>query len=381
MIVIRGGSVLTRSAFEPELDVIISGDRIENLERDADVPGAREINAVGLLVAPGYIDVHVHGGGGFSLLEADAEQMRQYAHWVTRCGVTSFLAGIVAPTPDRGVASVEAVLKAASTPLPASAELLGFHMEGPFISPVRHGAFDPRSLRPPDKSELARYLQAAGGLARLITIAPELPGAEWVALWAIDRDVRVSMGHTDATLEQAREGFRWGISHVTHCFNAMRPFSHRDPGAIGAALTTDNVTCELIGDGIHVDPAAMDMLIRCKGRNTVLVTDGIELAGVGDGAFQFGRRQVAIRGGVARLDDGTIAGSITTMDANVRNVVALGVAPQVAIRMASANPARVAGVASRKGKIEPGFDADLVLLNEGLEVQMTVVRGQVVYCR
>jgi N-acetylglucosamine-6-phosphate deacetylase len=377
MKVVRGGRIVTESGILEGMEIVVDGRSIAAVQPERDDPAHEVIDAHGLTVAPGFIDVHVHGGGGHSLLGRDADQMRAYARWVVRHGVTGFLIGATGPTPERFAAQIKAGCSAASTPMPGSAEILGFHFEGPFINPARHGAFDPRSLRAPSVAELDSVLDAAGPLARLMTIAPELPGAEAVIRRGVERGMVMSMGHTDATYEQARASFQWGIRHTTHTFNAMRPLGHRDPGPIAAALTADEVTSELIGDMIHVQPAAAQVLIRCKGaRNTVLVTDGIQLAGSADGTFAFGNRPVAIRGGVARLEDGTIAGSITTMDANVRNVAGLGVRLHELIQMASTNPARVVGSGNRKGAIVPGFDADLVILDAQLNVRMTMITGE-----
>lgn len=380
MKVIRGGRIVTPTGVVEGREIIVEGTSIVAVRGQREAADGEVIDARGLTVAPGFIDVHVHGGGGYSLLGRDAEQMRSYARWVVRHGVTGFLIGATGPTPERFAAQIEAGRIAASAPLPGSAETLGFHFEGPFISPKRHGAFDPRSLRAPSVAELDQILDAAGPLARLMTIAPELLGAEGVIRRGVERGMTMSMGHTDATVEQARDGFAWGIRHTTHTFNAMRPLGHRDPGPIAAALTADDVTCELIGDMIHVQPAAAQVLLRCKGAgNTVLVTDGIQLASSTDGAFAFGSRPVAIAGGVARLEDGTIAGSIATMDANVRNIAGLGVPLHEVIQMASTNPARVCGVGERKGSLAPGMDADLVFLDEHLNVRMTIVMGEIAW--
>jgi N-acetylglucosamine-6-phosphate deacetylase len=338
------------------------------------------IDARGMTVVPGFIDVHVHGGGGYSLLGSDAEQVRAFARWVVRHGVTGFLIGATGPTRDHFAAQIAAGLEAARPRTSGAARILGFHFEGPFLNPARHGAFDPRLLRTPTVAELDELLDAAGRMARLMTIAPELPGAEAVIRHGVERGIVMSMGHTDASLEQARQGFAWGIRHTTHTFNAMRPFGHRDPGAVAAALTDDAITCELIGDMVHVHPAAAQVLLRCKGaRNTVLVTDGMQLAGGGEGVFRFGGRPVRIVDGVARLPDGTIAGSISTMDANLRNLVGVGVPLHEAVQMASANAARVCGVDDRLGAIAPGMDADLVVLDEGLQVRMTLVGGEIAF--
>jgi N-acetylglucosamine-6-phosphate deacetylase len=256
-------------------------------------------------------------------------------------------------------------------------------LEGPFLNPKRKGALVSAALRPPDVAELLAYVQTAGGRLKVIVVAPELPGAAEVISVAREQGLVVSMGHTDATYEETREAISRGVTQATHCFNAMRPFHHRDPGCLGAILASPQVTAELIGDGAHVHPGAMALLLRAKGPlRTILVTDGVAPTGLGPGTYSFGGRPIVVKGGVFTLPDGTISGSAATMDQMVRNLVGLGlVSLQEASRMASLNAATVLRLDGRKGRVASGFDADLVALDESLEVAMTFVGGQLAYSR
>jgi len=232
-------------------------------------------------------------------------------------------------------------------------------------------------------SELREYLLAAKGLMRIMTVAPELPGAFPVITEAVQAGVTVALGHSDATYDEAMRAFSMGVRHVTHCFNAMRPFHQREPGCLGATLVAADVTAELIADGVHVHPAAMEMLLSLKGvEKTVLVTDATSLAGTRDGELELKGARVEVKDGVARRADSRLAGSTATMDAIVRNATMwLPVSEAEAIRMATLSPASVIGVADRKGRIAPGYDADLVVLSPELRVEMTFVAGELVYER
>jgi N-acetylglucosamine-6-phosphate deacetylase len=260
---------------------------------------------------------------------------------------------------------------------------LGVNLEGPFVSPKRPGALPPAWLRAPDDETLRRLMDASGGALRVMTVAPELDGAGHVIETLVRSGVRVSVGHTDATYEQAREAFEAGASHVTHAFNAMRPLHHREPGPLGAALGFDGVTVEVIADGVHLHPATVSLLVRAFGpKRGCLVTDAVSPAGLGEGSFRIGGHEARFDGGSIRLPDGTIAGSAATMDAVVRNVASWDVAGfSGAVRMASATPAVALGLDTRKGAISPGYDADIVALNGDLDVAATWVGGQLVYVR
>ncbi len=360
--------------------VIEDGRILEVGERVRPPPQATVTELPDTTLVPGLIDIHVHGGGGFSLATPNPEEIRSYARWVAPKGVTSFLASVVADTPDEGEAYLGTAAQAAG-PVANGAEFLGVHLEGPFVNPVRRGALPESWLRPPDVGLLRRFIDAAGGHLRMITMAPELAGARVVLEEAAAAGCVVALGHSDAGYEEAREAFAAGARHLTHVFNGMRSFHHREPGLLGAALESHAVTVELIADGVHVHPAAARLVLAAKeAANVALVTDGVALAGLSRGTFRTGGREARLARGRVTLADGTIAGGAATMDVLVRNAVEWGLVSLAdAVRMASAVPARILGIDGRKGRIAPSYDADLVALDEELEVVMTWVGGQMLY--
>jgi N-acetylglucosamine-6-phosphate deacetylase len=258
----------------------------------------------------------------------------------------------------------------------AHAEVLGIHFEGPFISPARRGVHPAKWIAAASTEMLAQLLKEARGTGQILTLAPELPGALDLIAAARKAGLVVSLGHTDATYEQAQAAITAGATHAAHVFNAMRPFSHRGTGVIGAVLTSPKVSAELIADGVHVDEPAMRMLVDLKTpERVILVSDGMSATGMPDGKYQLGMFEVKVSGGVARNAEGKLAGSTLTLDRALRNMVALGVPLASALRMVTANPARQIGLGTRKGILAPGADADLVFLNEKLEVSGVMTRG------
>jgi N-acetylglucosamine-6-phosphate deacetylase len=256
------------------------------------------------------------------------------------------------------------------------AEVLGVHYEGPFINPARRGVHPTEWIQLPSAEMMERFFQAAAGNARILTIAPELLGAAPCIDAARKAGVVVAMGHTDATYEQARAGMARGARHAVHVYNAMRPFSHRDSGVIGAVLTSPEVTAELIADGVHVEEAAMRLLIQAKGAGAVvLVSDGVSATGMPDGKYMLGKFEVTVSGGVCRNAEGNLAGSTLTLDRALRNVVSLGASLQDAVRMLTTNPATLLGVEFKKGALRTGADADIVLLDESLHITNVWARG------
>lgn len=339
--------------------------------------GAATTDLSGLTLVPGFIDVHVHGGGGFSLATTDAAEVASYQRWVASTGVTSFLATVCAGDVESALPVLELPSGVAAPP-GAGANLLGVNLEGPFVSPDRRGALPQSWVCAPQPEVMEHIFRAAAGRLRLMTVAPEVPGAGVIMRLAIDRGVRVSVGHTDATANQALAAFRAGATHLTHAFNGMRPFHHREPGPVTAAVASPGVTIEAIADGVHLHPETVRLLVRAAGADrVVLVTDAVTPAGLAAGVFRIGGQEATLSGGSVRLPDGTLAGSAATMDSLVRNVVSWGVCGLAeAVRMASANPARLLGLEERKGAIAAGFDADLVALDGALSVQRTWVRGE-----
>lgn len=340
--------------------------------------GTELIDAGGAYLGPGLIDVHVHGGGGFDLMSDDPMQIQSYAAWVVKRGITSFLVS----TSGSGHADIVRRLRETAPAIghrSGSARALGFHLEGPYINPVRKGAFPPRWLRAPSADEYGELRDAAGGHIRQMTIAPELDGADQLIDVVIASGAVAAMGHTDATYAQAVRAIDRGITHVTHCFNAMRPFVHRDPGVLGAVMTSDAVTAELIGDGAHVDYAAAQVLIRAKGPDHVaLITDAMPMAGTPDGDGEWEGQAIRVDGGKAvRVADGTIIGGVITLDQTLRNAVKhMDVPLHAAWAMASAVPARAIRVHDRVGALAPGLAADLLMLDDALEVVGVWVAAQ-----
>lgn len=389
---LTGARVITPGSRTAPADVLIEDGRIAAVGPDLAADGAQTADLSGSVIAPGFIDVHVHGGGGHPLITPDPAEIEAYARWAVSRGVTSFLATVCAPTLDAALDCLAACANAhEASGGPAGtdgAALLGVNLEGPFVSPERRGALPPSWPAEPDVDTFRRLLGASGGKLRLMTVAPELPGSADVIREALSAGVRVSVGHTDATYEVARDAFAAGASHVTHAFNAMRPFHHREPGPLGAALEAESVTVEVIADGVHLHPATVRTLVGAFGADHIaLITDGVTPAGLSDGTFRpirarpgIGDVEARLKDGAMRLPDGTIAGSVATMADVVHNVVRWGIADlAAATTMASATPARALGLGERKGRVAPGYDADLVALTADLSVAATWVAGRLAY--
>ena len=362
-------------------DVLCAGGRIVAVGGTIEAGDARVVDAAGMTVGPGFIDVHVHGGGGHSFFTTDPARIEAYAGWAPRHGVCAFLASTAGNSVSETGAIVEALAGCAGAA--GGAEMLGIHLEGPFINPVRRGAFPAGALRDPSLTEWAMLLKAGRGAIRQVTLAPELPGALGLIREVTRGGVIAALGHTDATAAECAAGFEAGIRHVTHLFNAMRPIHQREGGPVVAALLEGRATCELICDGAHVAPEVLRLAYRSLGpERAVVVTDNLYLAGMDADSGRFGEDVVMVSGAKAARADGTIVGSVAPMDTHFRNVVDfLGIDPVTAFRLCSANPARIAGVADRKGQLAPGFDADLVVLDGELRVKATICRGEVVFER
>jgi N-acetylglucosamine-6-phosphate deacetylase len=342
--------------------------------------GAREVRAEDSTAIPGFIDVHIHGAGGRDVMEGNQDALATVTGKLAQFGTTSLLATTVTADADETVRAVEGISGYVATQHETSqprAEILGIHFEGPFLSKERRGVHRTEFLQLPSSEYLQRLLHAAAGNARILTIAPELIGAIPCIDAARSLGMIVSIGHTDATYEQARAAVAHGAHHATHVYNAMRPFTHRDPGVIGAVLTTPEITAELIADGIHVDEIAMRVLLQAKGADgVVLISDGLSATGMPDGKYMLGGMEVTLSGGVCRSTaEGRLAGSTLTLDRALRNVVKLGVPFASAVQMLTVNPAKVLGIDFKKGTLRTGADADIVLLNHSFEITQVWTRG------
>ena len=348
---------------------------------------ARLLDLGDRIIAPGFIDVHIHGGTGHDLMEGTRESVEAVARSILEHGTTSFVPTTLSASPEvlaKSLHGLRSVLAAwGDSSAEPMAEPLGIHLEGPFISSERRGAHPSSDLLKPSIPIFQQFLDAAGDWLRILTLAPELEGAADLQQYAIQHGVRVALGHSNATYDEAMQAIDAGATHAVHVFNAMRPFAHRDPGILGAALADDRVRAELIADGVHVDPAAMRLLVRAKGVNrTVLVTDAVSATGMCPGQYHLGGMEIVLgddpRTGLptCRNREGVLAGSVLTQDRAVRNMVSMtGVSIQEAVRMASYNPARLLGLEQCKGWLREGADADVVLLNPNASVAGTMVRG------
>ncbi|HEY0373355.1 MAG TPA: N-acetylglucosamine-6-phosphate deacetylase [Amnibacterium sp.] len=331
--------------------------------------GAR-FDAAGRILTPGFVDVHVHGGGGADFADGAATVAdvlaTHRAHGTTR----TVLSLVSAP-----IDAIAGTLRALAPVVRADPLLLGVHLEGPFLSPDNKGAHDPGALTAPTPEAVGALLAAAGGTLALVTIAPELPGALDAVRAFTAAGVRVAVGHTTADLDVAGAGFDAGATQLTHAFNAMPAFLHRAPGPIGAALERPGVVLELIADGLHVHPVVLAGLFRMAPGRVALITDAMSAAGFGDGDYRLGTLQVTVRDGAARLESGSLAGSTLTLDAAIRTVVAAGIPLEDAVLAATAVPAQALGRADL-GVLDPGSPADAVLLGGDLGVEAVWAAGR-----
>jgi N-acetylglucosamine-6-phosphate deacetylase len=344
------------------------------------VPGDVEIAdgvivAVGLsspngrgVAVPGFVDLQVNGFGGVDFLEADGDGYARAGAALLETGVTAYLAAFITAPEDQLVDALRHVPERNGGP-----RVLGVHLEGPFLAEGRLGTHPRSARKDPDPALLDRLLDA--GRVRLMTLAPELPGALELVDVLQARGVTVSFGHTNASAEEATRGFALGVRTVTHLFNAMRPFNHRDPGIAGAALSHPDVVVQIILDGVHLAPETARIVWSAAGGRVALVTDAIAGAGSHDGAYRLGDVAVEVRGGISRREDGVLAGSVLTMIEAVRNLHELGVPLPHAVAAASSVPARVLGL-DNLGRLAAGDPADVVVLDDNLEIQRVLVGGE-----
>ena len=375
------GTVVTPLEEIPDCTVLVEDTRIAAVGREIHVPAdARRLDARDKICVPGFIDLHVHGAGGHDLMEGAPEAPELVGRALAAHGTTSYFPTTLTASLPGTVAALQRlgdyVRRMETPPAGLQAHPLGIHMEGPFLNPVRKGVHPAEHMQAPAGELFDTFQEAAKGALRLLTMAPEMEGAEPVICHAFQRGVRVGMGHTDATFEQAEQAVELGVRHVIHMFNAMRPFSHRDPGIISAVLLDDRLSAELIADGVHVFEAAIRLLVRAKGPSRVLlITDGLAATGMPDGEYRLGEMEIVVRGPEARNRAGVLAGSVLTMDRAVRNMMRFtGLGLAEVGRMATLNQALLMGL-ERKGRIAAGADADLVLLNKALEVTAVCTRG------
>ncbi|MEH0841285.1 N-acetylglucosamine-6-phosphate deacetylase [Micromonospora sp. CPCC 205711] len=359
------GKVVTPTGVVRQGCVEIDGDRIRAV---AEYPSVRD----GHWIVPGFVDMHTHGGGGHTFTTGDAGSAREAAAFHLRHGTTTLLASLVS--------SPFALMRAATeafAPLVREGVLAGVHFEGPYLSAARCGAQNPEFLRDPSTDELAELIERGAGAVRMVTLAPERDGALAAIKLLTSHGVVAAVGHTDATYDETRAAVAAGASVATHLFNGMRPVHHREPGPVVALLDAPNVVCELVADGVHLHGGMLTFATSVAGpERAALITDAMAAAGMPDGSYELGGQAVTVTDGEARLaSDGAIAGSTLTMDAALRHAVAAGIPMADAVRMVSTTPARAIGLGDKTGALQVGLRADLVVLDDDLNVVRVMRAG------
>ncbi|GAA5010697.1 N-acetylglucosamine-6-phosphate deacetylase [Streptomyces hyderabadensis] len=367
--VLAGARVVLPTGTVDDGRVIVDGTRIA----DTASPEAETVDLTGHWVVPGFVDIHNHGGGGASFTSGTPEEILQGVETHRRHGTTTTVASAVTGELDF-LARRAGVL----AELAQQGDIAGIHFEGPFISPCRKGAHDEQLLRAPDPAEVRKLVDAAHGHAKMMTLATELPGGLDSVRLLVEHGVIAAVGHTDASYEQTVQAIDAGATVATHLFNAMPPVGHRAPGPITALLEDERITVELINDGTHLHPAALQLAFHHAGAARVaFITDAMDAAGFGDGRYLLGPLEVEVADGVARLvEGGSIAGSTLTLDRAFKRAVTVDRLPVGDVVAAiSANPARLLGLDDRIGSLEPGKDADLVVLDDAFDLVGVMRRG------
>ena len=373
-IVIRGACLVLVDRVVRQ-DLIIKGKKLARIGKISRVctSQATILELDGLYVSPGFIDLQVNGGAGYNFVEAQGKEIEKIVSFHVSHGTTGLLATLVTSPVDQLGQALQNIKRAQTN------GILGVHLEGPFISPGRRGAHNPEHILKPSLQRFRGLTDGYRDLIRIVTVAPELSGAD-LLIKEVQKFAVPALGHSDATYEEARAAVEQGIRFFTHFFNAMSEFHHREPGAVGAGLDLEAMV-GLIADGVHVHPAAVRVLLKAKGVDKIcLVTDSISAAGLGDGRYSLAGQEIIVEGGIARLTDGTLAGSTLTMERAVKNFMRFtNLSLPKAVQAATLNPARLLGLEQRKGSIAVGKDADLVVFDEDFDVHYTILGGKIVY--
>lgn len=377
--IIRGGRIFREDGSFAEGNLYMKDGRIVSEEEYGSGNREAEVDAFGLYVIPGLTDIHFHGCVGYDFCDGTPESLKRIAEYEMANGITAICPASMT-FPEEKLAEI--FRNAAAYQAVKGADLVGINMEGPFIAMEKRGAQNGAYIQRPDADKFLRLQETAGGLIRLVDIAPEVDGA-MECIERLSGQVRVSLAHTAADYEIAREAFEKGASHVTHLYNAMPPFTHRAPGVIGAACDRDNVMVELICDGVHIHPASVRTTFRMFGDDRIiLISDSMMACGLEDGQYSLGGQEVTVRGNLATLTEGgNIAGSVTNlMDCLRTAVTCMGIPLGSAVKCAAVNPAKAIGLYDRRGSLTPGKQADAVLLDENLKIRGIVKDGELCFC-
>ncbi|MDR1175722.1 MAG: N-acetylglucosamine-6-phosphate deacetylase [Treponema sp.] len=370
-LIIRNARIITENSIV-EGDLLAEGGRIAAFGAvPGKAEGTEELDAGGLFLSPGFIDLHNHGRLGVNVMDGKESSLETIARGQMSHGVTGFLAGTSSAPWDKNLAAVRAVTRWYAGEREGMARCLGLYLEGNYFSMEKRGAHNPDYLRPLSVEEMGELLEAGSGAVKVVCLSPELPGAAAVIRFLKERGVVVAAAHSNATYREALAGINAGITQSTHTFNGMRGLDQHEPGILGAVLTDDRVICEAIADGIHLAPAILDMMLKLKGPDRIaLISDSVELNGLPEGQYRFGDRTITVGAGAIRLEDGRLAGSCLSLDIAVWNMVTLaGASLPQAVRMASLVPARALGLQDERGSIAVGKEADLILFDGDISVK------------
>ncbi|MGB9678873.1 MAG: N-acetylglucosamine-6-phosphate deacetylase [Thermoanaerobacteraceae bacterium] len=378
-LILKHGEIYLEDEILYDKDLLISEGKIFDIGKNINTHDAEVIDLKGKKVVPGFIDIHIHGGVGHDSMEGTYEALNAISVHLARHGVTSFCATTMTmdmPYILDALKNINETMKKGTE----GAQVLGAYVEGPFISKEHKGAQDDRYILEPNIDIMDKFIEASNGNIKVIALAPEKDKNGEFVEYVTKKNIRVSLGHTNATYEEMKNGVDHGATIAVHTYNGMKGLHHREPGALGEVFLDDRLYSELICDFIHSHPAAVKILLKIKGTDrVVLISDAMAACGLGDGEYSLGGQKVYVKNKEARLENGTLAGSTLTLDKAVANITSLGITLFEACKMVSENPAKVIGIADRKGSIAIGKDADITILNSDLTVDMTMVNGEIVY--
>ncbi|MFU0782842.1 MAG: N-acetylglucosamine-6-phosphate deacetylase [Thermoanaerobacterium thermosaccharolyticum] len=375
-ILIINGRLLLDNNIVDDKDLLIEDNKIAAIGKG--LSGDNVINADGNYVSPGFIDIHIHGSAGYDTMDGTFDAINAISKSIAKRGTTSFLPTTMTEDKNKIKNAIKNVYENKNRV--EGAEILGIHMEGPFINPKQKGAQDEKFILKPT---IDNFFELGGDyidIVKLVTIAPEIDGSLELIKFLKEKGIIVSVGHTNSTYDEVVAGFKAGITHATHVFNAMRGFHHREVGTLGAIFDLD-ISAELIADGIHSVFPAIRTLLKLKGKdNTNLITDAMMAANLSDGVYQLGGQDVYVKNGAARLKSGVLAGSTLTLDKAVKNILTnTDLSLYESVALASYNSAKVIGVQDRKGLIKEGYDADIIIFDDDIDIKKTIVGGKIVY--
>lgn len=381
--IIIKGRIVQNDAISPTAGYVeVNGITITSVILDGEpqeVQGKQVYDFGSAYICPGFIDLHVHGSGGSDIMDGSFRALEQISRNLARGGTTEFLATTMSSSRDHLIRVIQKAVDYSGKEC-AGAQMIGIHLEGPFLNQSRRGAQKKEFIRYPDLEEVQAYIKAGRGLIKMITIAPELPGAIEVIRYLKSQGVVISLGHSEASREQIVDACKAGLQHVTHTFNAMTGLHHRNVGTTGAVLSLDQLTADIIPDRFHVHPEIIKILIKVKSINKVIaVTDCIRAGQMDDGIYELGGQKVTVKNDVATLEDGTISGSVISMNQAVKLLVQeVGIPLNDVVKLAAKNPANLIGL-QNKGSLNAGNDADITVLDKDFNVRMTMLEGRVIF--